>query len=130
MRAAFSPDPRVEVIDGDFLDLALPDSPYTVAGNVPFARTAEIVRRLTEADSPPDDSTLNVQLEAAQRFAGSPVAAESLASLRLKPWWHLEVARRLGRRDFEPPPAVDAAMLWLARRPRPLVDAEAARLYR
>src|SRR5690606_28034143 len=83
LRAEFAPDPRVKVIEGDFLDLALPDAPYKVAGNVPFARTAEIVRRLTEAERPPDDAYLIVQLEAAQRFAGSPVAAESLASLRL-----------------------------------------------
>ncbi|MPZ98888.1 MAG: 23S ribosomal RNA methyltransferase Erm [Dehalococcoidia bacterium] len=130
LREQFAADPRVEVVEADFLRLALPSEPYKVAGNVPFARTAEIVRRLTEAWLPPEDAYLVVQLEAAQRIAGAPVAAESLASLRLKPWWHIELARRLGRRDFEPPPDVDAAMLWLARRPRPLVDPEAAPLYR
>ncbi|MDE2982924.1 MAG: hypothetical protein OXU74_17165 [Gemmatimonadota bacterium] len=34
------------------------------------------------------------------------------------------------RTDFDPPPSVDAVALWLARRPRPLVDRSQAADYR
>ena len=70
-----------------------------------------------------------VQREAGQRFAGGPHAPETLPSLLLKPWWQAEVARQLRRTDFDPPPRVDSVLLWLARRPRPLVDPSQRTLY-
>jgi 23S rRNA (adenine-N6)-dimethyltransferase len=92
-------------------------------------RTAAIIRRLAEATPPPDDAFLVLQREAAERFAGNPFAAESLASLLLKPWWQVEIARELSRYDFDPPPRVDSVVLWLARRARPLIDRREARAY-
>jgi len=120
---------RAEVVRGDFLAWPLPDAPYRVVGNVPFARTTEIVRRLTSAPRPPEDAWLVVQREAALRFTGAPWGRETRLSLRLAPWWHREIALALRRTDFDPPPAVDAVLLWLARRTRPLVAHTEARLY-
>ncbi len=71
-----------------------------------------------------------VQREAAERFAGRPCSRETLPSLLLKPWWQIEIARRLRRTDFDPPPSVDAVALWLARRTRPLVERSEAADYR
>jgi len=130
LRIDFATEPHVEIIEGDFLAISLPREPYRVIGNIPFARTAEIVRRLVDASHPPVDALLVVQREAAERFAGSPYARESLRSLLLKPWWHVEIVRALPAREFDPPPSVDGALLWLARRPRPLVDAAEAARYR
>lgn len=78
-------EPNVLVIAGDFLHTPLPEPPYKVVANIPFARTADIVRRLTEAAGPPEDAYLIVQREAAERFAGGPYAGESVTSLLLKP---------------------------------------------
>ena len=80
------------------------------------------MRRLVQAPLPPQDAWLVVQREAAERFAGGPYSRETLSSLLLKPWWQIEIARRLRRTDFDPPPNVEAVVLWLARRTRPLVD--------
>lgn len=130
LRARFLKDDRVSIAQSDFLRFRLPDVPYKVLGNIPFNRTAAIVRRLVQAEPPPQDAWLVVQREAAERFAGRPCARETQSSLLLKPWWQIEIARRLRRIDFDPPPSVDAVVLWLARRTRPLVDRSQAADYR
>ena len=130
LRERFVSDGRVTIVSSDFLRLRLPDVPYKVLGNIPFNRTAAIVRRLVQADSPPQDAFLVVQREAAERFAGSPFSRETLTSLLLKPWWQIEIAWRFRRTDFDPPPGVDSVALWLARRTRPLVDRFRAADYR
>ena len=130
LRMRFLRDSRVTIVEADFLRFRLPDVPYKVLGNIPFNRTAAIVRRLVQADPPPQDAYLVVQREAAERFAGSPCARETLSSLLLKPWWQIEIARRFRRTDFDPPPGVDVVALWLARRTRPLVDRYQAVDYR
>lgn len=122
-------EPNVLVIAGDFLHTPLPEPPYKVMANIPFARTAGIVRRLTEAPGPPEDAYLIVQREAAERFAGVPYTAESVASLLLKPWWHVEIVQRLRRTDFDPPPRVDSVVLRLMRRVRPLIEEAERALY-
>jgi len=118
---AFAGEPLVDVVEADFLAFDLPREPFVLAGNIPFALTAEIVRKATRGPVLPDDVYFVMQAEAAERFAGAPWAAESLPSLRLKPWWHVEIGMRLPAHDFYPPPSVDAAVLWLSRRARPLV---------
>ena len=130
LRMRFLRDSRVTIVEADFLRFRLPDVPYKVLGNIPFNRTAAIVRRLVQADPPPQDAYLVIQREAAERFAGGPCARETLSSLLLKPWWQIEIARRFRRTDFDPPPGVDVVALWLARRTRPLVDRYQAVDYR
>ncbi len=118
---------RIEVRSGDFLAFELPADARVVA-NLPFGITAAAVRHI--ARSKARDAHLIVQREAAERFAGSPWGPETLASLELKPWWHIEVLRPLRRTDFDPPPTVDCAYLWLARRSPVLVaNAEAYRSF-
>ena len=132
LRERFSRVQHVRVLQADSLRFELPRGrPYKVVGNIPYHHTAAILRRLVDAPSPPEDAYLVVQTEAAERFAGVPFAKETLMSLRLKPWWQVEIVRRLRRTDFDPPPRVDSALLWLARRTRPLLrSSEASRYHR
>jgi 23S rRNA (adenine-N6)-dimethyltransferase len=90
-------------------------------GNIPFGDTSRIIAKLLSAR--PTEAWLVVQREAAQRFAGLPWAPETVQSLLLKPAWHVEIRGWLRRIDFEPPPAVDAGVLQLRRRERPLARA-------
>ena len=129
LRHEFHGVPHVTLLHRDFLHFKLPETPYKVFGSIPFSRTAAIIRRLVEAPVPPEDAYCVVQREAGERFAGGPFAPETLPSLLLKPWWQAEVARQLRRTDFDPPPRVDTVLLWLARRPRPLVDPSQQSLY-
>ena len=130
LRVRFGGDEHVSIVQADFLRFSPPRSTaYKVVGNIPYNRTAAIVRRLADGSPPPEDAYLVVQREAAERFAGRPFAPETLASLLLKPRWQVEIVRRLRRTDFEPPPRVDSVVLWLARRTRPLVEQSAASGY-
>jgi len=124
------PAGRVDVVQGDALRHPLPPAPFKVVANPPFRRSSALVRRLAQAEPAPDDVWLVLQREVALGFAGAPWRSETLSSLGLKPWWHVEVAAPLRRSDFDPPPAVETALLWLARRPRPLVERAQAELYR
>lgn len=116
--ARFRGGTRIEVVRGDFLAFAIPAGARVVA-NLPYNITADAVRHVLASDAA--DAHLVVQREAAERFAGHPWGGESLPSLTLKPWWHAEVTRALQRTDFDPPPSVDSALLWLARRRPPLL---------
>jgi len=130
LRVRFARSANIELVNSDFLQFELPRSPYKVFANTPFGLTATIIRLLTEAVVPPKDAYLVVQREAAWRFAGEPYAPETLQSLLLKPWWHIEVARRLRRTDFDPPPSVDSVLIWFAHRTRPLVEVSRGAFYR
>jgi 23S rRNA (adenine-N6)-dimethyltransferase len=129
LREAFAGEPRVELVQADFLHWALPRPPFKVFANIPFAHTAAIVRRLTAWETGPSDAYLVVEHAAARRFAGAPFGPETLRSLLLKPWWHAELVCELAPREFAPPARGPCALLWLSRRTRPLVEGAATELY-
>jgi len=118
-----------EVVAADILEFDLPAFPYCVVGNIPFGRSTAIVRKLTDAACPPLDAWLVVQQELAMRLCGVPFERESLASLRLKPFWHLELVDRIKRVEFDPPPSVDAALLRISQRGRPIITPHEAPRY-
>ncbi|MEX2445701.1 MAG: rRNA adenine dimethyltransferase family protein [Dehalococcoidia bacterium] len=112
---------HVEVVEADVLAYRWPRGHFSVVSNIPYGATAEIMRRLLAAA--PREAWLVVQREAAVRYAGRPWGLETVQSLRLKAAWHVEVRGYPRRVDFDPPPAVESAVLHLARRDRPLADA-------
>ncbi|MCG8591333.1 MAG: methyltransferase domain-containing protein [Proteobacteria bacterium] len=130
LRQRFAASSRVEVVEADFGEVSLPDSPYAAVGNLPFRGAAEILGRLVSAPRPPHDVVVVLQDRAAERYAGFPLAAESVRSLWLKAEWHVEITRWLAPADFEPAPRAGAAVLWLARRARSLVEPRQREAYR
>ena len=123
LRAKFDPDSQVQVWQGDFLNYPLEELPeYKVFANPPFNFTTDILRRLTESSSPPQDAYLVVQKEAASRFMGQP--KESLASLRIKPWFDLSLVHHFRRQDFKPTPGVDSVLLRILKKRSDLVAAD------
>ena len=130
LRRRFAAHDNVVVVEGDYLRHTPPKGRHRVVGNIPFAKTAAIVRSITEAPGQLTDASLVVQEEAANRFTGSPVAPESLTSLLIKPWWHIEVVHRLKPADFRPRPRVGGAQMAMARRVRPLVSNSEAEGYK
>lgn len=129
LRERFAREPRVELVHADFFAFPLPSGPFKVFANVPFAHTAAIVERLTGAEAAPSDVYLVLEHAAARRFAGTPFGPETLRSLLLKPRWHAELVCELAPAEFAPPARGVCALLWLSRRPRPLVERGAAGLY-
>ncbi len=120
---------RVKVVGADFLSMGLPRQPYVAVGNIPFGRSTEVIRKLTRTATPPQEAWLVVQRELAHRMCGVPFGRETLWSLRLKPFWHLEIVAQLKRTDFEPPPSVDCVFLRLSFRDKAIVQASDIRRY-
>ena len=97
--------PHVRIIAADIRQLTLPAEPYKVFANIPFALSADIVRMLTTASTPP-------QAPSDRHFTAALGA-------QLAPWWQARIRYRLRRTDFTPPPAVDTVLLELLPRTEP-----------
>ncbi len=115
----FAGNPRVRLINADFLTYRISDQSYKVFSNIPFNLTADIVRKLL-ADQKLAEAYLVVQKEAAEKFIGVP--KETQFSILNKPWFELAILRRFRREDFVPQPSVDTVLLKIVRRPEALVD--------
>jgi 23S rRNA (adenine-N6)-dimethyltransferase len=122
----FGADPRVEVVEGDATLVQLPDEPFAVVANLPFAVGTSILRRLLGEPRLPL-TQLDAIVEwglAAKRTAIWP---STLLGCSWGARYELSVVRRIPRACFAPPPGVDAAVLRAVRRPDPLVpDGETA----
>lgn len=115
--------------NADFCSTPLPKKGcYKVFANIPFSRTTDIIRRLTECPNPPSDAYLIVEKGAAKRFMGAP--QDTLRSLSLKPFFTLEILSHLRREDFHPKPSVDIVLLHISQKKRPDLPPELALPYR
>jgi 23S rRNA (adenine-N6)-dimethyltransferase len=120
LRRRFHARPNIAVVEGDILRVPLPHEPFRAFGNVPFALTTTILRRLL--DDPTSSlrrADLIVQYETARKRAS--VWPSNLASLGWQPWWEFALARHLSALAFEPFPPVDAGLLSVTRRSTPLL---------
>ncbi len=119
LRQRYASQPHVTIQTGDFLERSLPSRPYKVFANIPFARTHDIVTKLTSAACPPDDAYLIMQREAAEKFCGLPRGY--LYAALLKPWFTVDIMYHFRRSDFAPAPSVEVVMLRIRKRGPPLI---------
>lgn len=111
----------VAVVRADARTVHLPREPFRVVANLPFSAGTAILRRLLDDPRIPlvsCDAIVEWGL-AAKRTAVWP---STLTSVLWGAWYELELARRISRTCFAPPPSVDAAVLRATRRAQPLVD--------
>jgi 23S rRNA (adenine-N6)-dimethyltransferase len=121
LEARFAADHRVQVITGSALRVPLPDRPYTVVANPPFAITTRLLQRLLgDLRRAPTRMDLVLHVQAA-RFLASPFDPIALA---WAPWWEVELGMRVPRRAFRPQPPCDARVLTVRRREAPLLPPE------
>ena len=120
LRRRFASTPNIEVVHGSALDVTLPVTPFRVFGNLPFSFGTRILRRLLDdPDGGMQRLDALLQFEVARKRA--QLVPSTLVSIGWLPWWEFTLARRVHRDAFEPVPAVDAGMLTVVRRPRPLL---------
>lgn len=98
----------------DFLKCSLPKCRYKVFANIPFSRTTEIMRKLTNTENPPEIAWLIMEKGAAKRFCGLP--NDNLQSLLLKPFFDLKIIWHFDRNDFHPAPNTDVVMLQIKKK--------------
>ena len=128
LQARFGRDQRIEVIAADATVVVLPEEPFVVVANLPFAAGTAILRRLL-GDPRVPLTRLDAIVEwglAAKRTAIWP---STQLSCYWSAWYELAIARRIPRAAFAPPPSVDAALLRAVRRDEPLVPLADARRY-
>ncbi|MEV7286218.1 ErmE/ErmH/ErmO/ErmR family 23S rRNA (adenine(2058)-N(6))-methyltransferase [Streptomyces sp. NPDC093252] len=123
LRARFTDTPQVRVVAGDFLTAHPPSTPFAVAGNVPFSRTAEVVDWCLRAPAL-TGATLLTQLAYARKRTGD-YGSWTLLTVRTWPGHEWRLLARVGRYSFRPVPRVDAGIIRIDRRPTPLLPADA-----
>jgi 23S rRNA (adenine-N6)-dimethyltransferase len=119
----------VTVVEADILSLPLPSEPHRVLGNIPFAITTPLLRRLLDD---PRSQLRGADLIVQDGFARKRTATRpsTMLALRWLPWWRLQAERHLPAACFEPPPAVDASLLSIRPRTPALLDPAHAPAYR
>jgi 23S rRNA (adenine-N6)-dimethyltransferase len=108
LRARFGGNPRVEVIDADAAAVWLPQEPFAVVANLPFASGTAILRRLL-GDPRVRLTQLDAIVEWGLATKRAAVWPSTLLGCTWGAWYELRLARRVPRSCFAPPPGVDAA---------------------
>lgn len=129
LRTRFQHYQNVQVQNTNFLTYNLPAYEYKVFSNIPFNITADIVRKLVYAYTPPEDCYLIVQEEAALKFAGT-VSKETLFSVLNKPWYKFSITHQFSPSDFIPEPNVDIVLLRIQKRKEALITNEQKQMYK
>lgn len=106
------------VVCADVLAMPLPREAFRVLGNIPFGITTELLRKLMDADDL-ERADLVVQWGAAKKRA-QPRHSHA-QNVAWGPWWTFRLVERIPAFQFTPPPSVDAALLSIRRRTRPLL---------
>jgi 16S rRNA (adenine1518-N6/adenine1519-N6)-dimethyltransferase len=106
---------RLRLIEGDALDLELPDivpAPYRVVANLPYHITSPILHRLLERPPRPERLVLMVQAEVAERI-GAAAGRMSYLSVFVQFHASVRIAVRVRPEAFEPAPKVASAVIVL-----------------
>lgn len=121
---------NVTVYQGDFLSMPLPKTAYKVFANIPFHLSSPIVRRLTQAEYPPEAIYLVVQKQFANKLLPSSDRFTGQLGMMVGPEFAVRIRRRLLRTDFFPHPNVDTVLLEMLHRPEPLIERSRMAEYR
>ncbi|MEV6279567.1 rRNA adenine N(6)-methyltransferase family protein [Nocardia sp. NPDC051832] len=128
LRRRYADNKRIRCYHSDFRAMSAPSEPFAVVANIPFASTTDIVRWCLAAQHL-TSATLLVQEEFARKHTGDYGRWTKLA-IKHWPCVAMELGPRVDRHRFHPVPQVDAAVLHLRVRSRPLLHHAALPTYR
>jgi len=121
---------NVSVYEGDFLNMPLPNGSYKIFANIPFHLSSLIVRKITEANNPPEATYLIVQKQFANKLLPNSDKFTGQLGMMVGPDFIVKVRRHLKRTDFWPHPNVDTSFIEIIRREEPLIDKHRMPVYR
>lgn len=125
------PGKNLEVINADILSCDIPaligQSPYVVAGNIPYYITSPIIRQLLHLNPAPQKIVLLIQKEVAMRIAAEP-GNHSLLSLATQNLAEVELGPVIKAAEFTPPPKVDSQVIILTPLSTPQVSPQVIEL--
>lgn len=133
LRSRYADRPNVQIVEGDVLDqdlAALAGGPYVLAGNVPYYITTPIIFHALETPRPACAVYL-VQKEVAERMAAPPGdKTYGALSVNLQSVVNVEFVRKVPPGAFNPPPAVDSAVVRVTPRADAVIEPELEVRYR
>lgn len=100
-----------DIRDFDQKEYGLTPGSYALAANIPYYITGEILRSFISSSIHPHTMSLLVQKEVAERIARSK--KESLLSLSVKVFGSPKIVASVSKKQFDPPPSVDSAILQI-----------------
>jgi 23S rRNA (adenine-N6)-dimethyltransferase len=121
--------PNVEVRHADAASVALPREQFRVVANLPFDATTAILRHLLD-DPRVSLCRADVIVQWGAAVKRAVPWPSTVHGVLWGAWYSCELARRLPRHAFDPPPAVDGGLLTFRRRHHPLVPLRAWSDYR
>lgn len=127
-RAPFGADPKLELIHGDILEIALPDTlpgrKIKLAGNLPYSVSTPVLFRIFEWRAHFSILVLMVQREVAERMAARPGTKEYGAlSIWCQVHGRIVAKAAVSPEAFFPRPKVRSTVLKIELFPEPLIDA-------
>lgn len=127
-----APD-NLTVVEGDALEVdpdslletagLAPDTPYVMAGNLPYNVGTAIVRRFLESEHPPLRLVVMLQKEVAEGMT-APEGELGLLGVSVQVYAHARKLFNVPPRAFYPPPRVTSAVIRLDLREERLVPPE------
>lgn len=112
---------NVEIMEHDILSAPLPTEAYKIFANIPFAISASIVQRYTQASIPPKAMYVIVQKQFARKLLANHQSFTNQLGAKLAPYFSVRIRKPLQKTDFTPPPAVDTMLLEIRQRTEPLL---------
>lgn len=109
---------NVEIVEGNILqaqDLRykIQDISYRIVSNLPYQITSRFLRQFLAEENKPQDMTIMVQKEVAERICAKP-GDMSLLSVSVQFYAKPEIVRNVSKDCFWPEPKVDSAILRIA----------------
>ncbi|MGH3132443.1 MAG: ribosomal RNA small subunit methyltransferase A [Gaiellaceae bacterium] len=118
----------VRIVEADARRWSWPREPFSIVSNLPFAGSGAILgAMLRDPTTGVRQADVVVQWEFARKHAA--IWPATLRGTYWRAWFEVTIVARLARSAFTPPPSVEAAVLRIVRRPRPLVRVEDHQAY-
>ena len=115
-------DGKLDVTEGNALDVPFPEEPYKVVANIPYHITSPLLRHMfLESRRAPTLVTLLIQREVAERICDAE--DRGLLTVVVSLFGTPSIVRHVPPAAFLPPPKVDSSVLHVECFERPLADA-------
>lgn len=125
LKEQVAPFPNVTVIEADFLCLPLAQfgEGLLIVGNLPYGITSEVLLKLIRERDSVSRAVFLVQEEVGEKLVAPPGPKVTRLGLHLRAYYEVDLARKISRHVFFPPPEVDSALIRLRKLPVPRITA-------
>jgi len=118
---------KLHLVNKDILAFKLPSFQYKVVSNTPFSIEGKIIRKLLNADNPPEISYLVMRKDLAKRLSGK--YNEGFFSAYYKPWFRFTVLYYFQKIDYKPAATMDTVYLRIEKKDDPQLNSNLQKKY-